>query len=242
MLKKGCKKKEKTVPKSPPWDCEAGSLPHEISPSSTQQPDVTNILGSLQPDDNASASGPMELVLSTAFITQQSHNGHRTHWQAWQDQYLVQEVLKLWQNMKKKGKHTETVPAKHCIPYYSNLSFRLAAGSQLCIGSLRLGPSTFPQPKSGRKLNLAVSEFPSENQSRYSDIVHGVVQVAEEWTEGHVPISRDITISLLSKWKPWCGCVVCTMVWATLWHAQTVYYEEYGIPGYFLWIPSSIYV
>jgi len=107
MPKKGCKKKQKPVLKSPPWDCEGGSLPHKTLPSSTQQPDVTDILGSLQPDDDASASGLMEPVLSTAFITQQSCNGHQTHWQAWQDQYLVQEVLKLQPFQQPAGKPRE---------------------------------------------------------------------------------------------------------------------------------------
>ena len=83
MPKKSCKKKQKSVPKSPPWDCEVGLLPLEILPLSTQQPDI---LGSLRTDSTC---------LLTAFITRQSSNGHWTYWQAWQDQYFVQEVLKL---------------------------------------------------------------------------------------------------------------------------------------------------
>jgi len=80
------------------------------------------------------------------------------------------------------GNSTETAPAKHCLPNHSNLSFHLAAGSQLCIGSLCLGPSTFPQPKSGRKLNLAVSK-----RHCYQFVIkakgYGVTVLFAQWSE-----------------------------------------------------------
>ena len=101
MPKKGRKKKPKPVPESPTWDCESGSLPVESFPSSTQQPACS---ASPHPDDGTSTPALTEPVPSATFLNRQSHNGRRTHWQAWQDRYLVQEVLKLRPFQQPAGK------------------------------------------------------------------------------------------------------------------------------------------
>jgi len=69
------------------------------------------------------------------------------------------------------GNSTKTAPAKHCLSNHSNLSFHLATGSQLCIGSLHLGAfniSSTKVRKETESCSIWVSIRESELLFRYS--------------------------------------------------------------------------